>query len=80
MRFLSSRFEAARDGASEVFRVSSALRQEVGMESVYNVSGTDVHKRMLAVVIANAHDRELQFECRKFGTTVGELRRLVDWL
>jgi transposase len=50
------------------------------MESVYNVAGIDVHKKMLAVVIANAHDRELQFECRKFGTTVSELRRLVDWL
>jgi transposase len=50
------------------------------MESVYNVAGIDVHKKMLAVVIANAHDRELQFECRKFGTTVSELRRLVNWL
>lgn len=50
------------------------------MESVYNVAGIDVHKKMLAVVVANAHDRELQFECRKFGTTVSELRRLVDWL
>ena len=50
------------------------------MESVYNVAGIDVHKKMLAVVVANAHARELQFECRKFGTTVSELRRLVDWL
>ncbi len=50
------------------------------MESVYNVAGIDVHKKMLAVVIANAHDRELQFECRKFGTTISELRRLVTWL
>ena len=43
------------------------------MESVYNVAGTDVHKKMLAVVIANARETQLQFECRKFGTTVGEL-------
>ena len=50
------------------------------MESVYNVAGIDVHKRMLAVVVANAQDRELEFECRKFGTTMSELRRLADWL
>ena len=50
------------------------------MESVYNVAGTDVHKKMLAVVIANARETQLQFECRKFGTTVGELRRLSAWL
>ncbi|MGC9159756.1 MAG: IS110 family transposase, partial [Terracidiphilus sp.] len=50
------------------------------MESVYNVAGIDVHKRMLAVVIANARDKELQFECRKFGTTLSELRRLSAWL
>jgi len=80
VRLLSREFEAARDGASKVFRMFSALRQEVGMESVYNVAGIDVHKKMPAVVIANAHDRELQFECRKFGTTVSELRRLVDLL
>jgi transposase len=50
------------------------------MELVYNVAGIDVHKRMLAVVIANARDTELQFECRKFGTTLSELRRLSAWL
>jgi transposase len=50
------------------------------MESVYNIAGIDVHKRMLAVVVANAQDRELEFECRKFGTTMSELRRLTDWL
>jgi hypothetical protein len=46
------------------------------METVYNVAGIDVHKKMLAAVIANARDTELQFECRKFGTTVSELNRL----
>ena len=28
-------------------------RQEGGMESVYNIAGIDVHKRMLAVAVAN---------------------------
>ena len=55
-------------------------RQEGGMESVYKIAGIDVHKRMLAVVVANAQDRELEFECRKFGTTMSELRRFADWL
>ena len=50
------------------------------METTYNVAGIDVHKRMLAVVIANARDTELEFECRRFGTTVSELRALSEWL
>jgi transposase len=50
------------------------------MESAYNVAGIDVHKKMLAVVIANARDPELQFECRRFGTTASELRHLSAWL
>ena len=50
------------------------------METAYNVAGIDVHKKMLAVVIANARETELEFECRRFGTTVSELRRLSAWL
>jgi transposase len=50
------------------------------MESPYNIAGIDVHKKMLAVVVANARDRELEFECRRFGTTVSELRHLSAWL
>lgn len=50
------------------------------METSYNVAGIDVHKKMLAVVIANAKDTELEFECRRFGTTVSELRHLSAWL
>jgi transposase len=46
----------------------------------YNLAGIDVHKRMLAVVIANARDTELQFECRRFGTTTSDLRHLLAWL
>jgi transposase len=50
------------------------------METPYNVVGIDVHKKMLAVAVANARDTELQFECRQFGTTVGELHHLFAWL
>lgn len=50
------------------------------MEEAYNIAGIDVHKKMLAVVVANARDTELHFECRRFGATVSELRHLVAWL
>lgn len=50
------------------------------MDSVYNVAGIDVHKRMLAVVIANARATELEYECRRFGTTASELKHLLAWL
>jgi len=50
------------------------------MDSAYNVAGIDVHKKMVAVVVADAHARELTFTCRRFGTTVGELRQLRAWL
>jgi hypothetical protein len=50
------------------------------MEATYNVAGIDVHKKMLAVAVANARDSELQFECQRFGTTMSELRRLCEWL
>lgn len=50
------------------------------MEAPYKIAGIDVHKKMLAVVIANARDTELQFECRRFGTTTSELRHLSAWL
>jgi transposase len=33
-----------------------------------------------AVVVANARDRELQFEGRRFGTTISELQKLSTWL
>jgi len=50
------------------------------MESAYNIAGIDVHKKMLAVVIANARDAELRFECRRFGTTASESRHFSAWL
>jgi hypothetical protein len=47
----------------------------------YRIAGIDVHKRMLAVVIADiAVDGEFQFERRKVGTSPSELCRLADWL
>jgi transposase len=49
------------------------------MEAYY-VAGIDVHKKMLAVVVANARDTELDFECRRFGTRASQLRDLSDWL
>jgi transposase len=50
-------------------------------ERQYKVAGIDVHKSMLAVVIADAgREGEFQFERRKFGTTESELRQLSTWL
>lgn len=47
----------------------------------YRIAGIDVHKRMLAVVIADvAVEGAYRFERAKFGATDGELRRLADWL
>ena len=47
----------------------------------YRIAGIDVHKRMLAVVIADvAAEGEYQFERRKVGTSPSELCRLADWL
>jgi transposase len=47
----------------------------------YRIAGIDVHKRMLAVVVADvAVEGEYQFERRMVGTTPGQLRALADWL
>jgi len=46
----------------------------------YRIAGIDVHKRMLAVVIADvAVEGEYKFERRRFGTTPSELRALAEW-
>ena len=50
------------------------------MDSPYPVAGMDVHKKMLAVVVANAGDIEWEFEGRQFGTRVSELGHLAAWL
>src|SRR2546430_14406001 len=44
------------------------------------IAGIDVHKKMLAVVAADAAAEELQFQRRKFGTGAGDLRVLAVWL
>ena len=55
-------------------------RRRNGSES-YRIAGIDVHKRMLAVVVIDAaRENEFEFERRKFGTTVGELGLLAEWL
>ena len=47
----------------------------------YRIAGVDVHKRMLAVVVADvAVEDEYQFERRMVGTTPAQLRALADWL
>ena len=46
----------------------------------YRIAGVDVHKKMLAVVIANVEvDGEYQFERRKVSTSPAQLRGLADW-
>src|ERR1700694_1164803 len=47
----------------------------------YQVAGVDVHKKMLAVVVADGGvDGEYRFERLKVGTSPAELRALADWL
>ncbi len=47
----------------------------------YWIAGIDVHKKMLAVVVADIEiDGEYHFERRKVGTTPTDLRGLADWL
>jgi transposase len=47
----------------------------------YSIAGIDVHKKMLAVVIADvAVEGEYCYERRKFGATAGEMRLLAEWL
>ena len=47
----------------------------------YRIAGIDVHKKMLAVVIADvAVDGEYQFDRRRVGTSPGDLRSLAAWL
>ena len=47
----------------------------------YVIAGIDVHKKMLAVVVADvALEEEYRFERLTVGTSPGELRALADWL
>ena len=47
----------------------------------YRISGIDVHKKMLAVVVSDVEiDSEFQFERRMFGSNPEQLRSLAAWL
>jgi transposase len=47
----------------------------------YHIAGIDVHKKMLAVVVADVEvEGEYQFVRRKVGTSPAELRTLAEWL
>ena len=47
----------------------------------YRIAGIDVHKKMLAVVVADVEiDGHFHFEREKASTTPTDLRRLADWL
>jgi hypothetical protein len=47
----------------------------------YRIAGIDVHKKMLAVVVADVEiDGEFHFERQKVGTTPADLRGLTAWL
>lgn len=47
----------------------------------HRIAGIDVHKRMLAVVLADVQvEGEYQFERRLVGTSPAQLRELAEWL
>ena len=47
----------------------------------YRIAGIDVHKKMLAVVVADVEvDGDFHFERQKAGTTPNDLRGLAAWL
>ena|ERR1043165_8567336 len=47
----------------------------------YKIAGIDVHKKVLAVSVANIEDEgEYQFERRQFGSNPDHLRLLAEWL
>ena len=47
----------------------------------YYIAGIDVHKKMLAVVVADIEaEGDYHFERLKVGTSPTQLRALVDWL
>src|SRR5690349_12391252 len=47
----------------------------------YYIAGVDVHKKMLAVVVADVEGAgDYQFEHVKVGTSPAQLRALADWL
>src|SRR5450759_3798153 len=70
----------ARAPAWEYLLACSPLRPRRSMMA-YRIAAVDVHKKMLAVVVADvAGEGQYQFERRKFGATPGELHVLAQWL
>jgi transposase len=55
-------------------------RPEYPMQSAYKIAGIDVHKRMLAVVIATESGGELSWERKQCGAAPSDLRMLRQWL
>ena len=46
----------------------------------YRITGIDVHKKVLAVVVADvASEGEVQFERLTFGTAPEQLKVLAEW-
>ena len=47
----------------------------------YRIAGVDVHKRMLAVAVADVDvEGDWRFERRQFGTNPSQLQALAEWL
>src|ERR1700692_250218 len=47
----------------------------------YSIAGIDVHKKKLAVVVADVEvDDEYQFERRWYGSNPEQLQQLAEWL
>jgi transposase len=48
----------------------------------FMIAGIDVHKRVLMVAVGDASlgESDVEFQCRKFGTTAGELQHPAAWL
>ena len=44
------------------------------------VAGMDVHKKMLAVVVARVDGNRIEYLSERFGTTRQDLDQLVHWL
>ena len=46
----------------------------------YRVAGIDVHKKRLAIVVADVEEDEYRFERRWYGSNPEQLRVLSEWL
>jgi transposase len=57
------------------------LSAPTGEADAIGIAGFDVHKKMLAVVVADVEvDEDYRFERLKVGTSPADLRALADWL